>query len=295
MALQILAYGGQKPVSFQRAVPQSPGFVALGNPLDQEQAAQDFFALLNVTSLEEARQVDSAAVIEANARQIGYAPYLSAIYNIIVDGDFVPAPPALLLADGRHAKDIQVMVGHNANEAPTFAPPFVRDDASLRSWVATNYPGVPESFVDALLVVYPAIYDGTYPYSSGLERTFLIIAEWIFTCSTNFINKAFDNQTYAYQFQVPPAFHGQDVQYTYYNGQGDDLANGLIAEVAEIQQAYLTNFIQYGNPNGPGLYPFPMQNGNASLNAWNATGVHIQKDPTANNRCLFWEETLSQV
>lgn len=292
----MLAYGGEKPISFQKAIPQSPGFVATGDPIALEEATQAFFALLNVSSLEEARQVDTATIVAVNAQQVGMAPYTTAIWNVVVDGDFLPAQPALLLAEGRHAKDVQIMVGHNANEAPTFSPPFVSDDASLKSYITTIYPRVPVEFIDDLVTnIYPAVYDGTYPYRNGLERTFLIVSEWIFTCSTNFINKAFDNQTHAYEFQVPPAFHGQDVRYTFYEGQGDDLANGLVAAVAEVHQAYITNFIQFGDPNGPGLYPFPIQDGNASLNAWNVTGVKIERDPTVNSRCLFWQDTLASI
>ncbi len=38
-----------------------------------------------------------------------------------------------------------------------------------------------------------------------------IIQESSFVCNNFYLNTAFGNQTYAYEFQVPPAFHGFDV------------------------------------------------------------------------------------
>lgn len=291
--MQITAYGGEKPVAFHRAVPQSPGSAASSSLEEQEARTLGFFSALNVTSLEEARQLDSAAVIAGNQRQIGAAPYGSGIYGPVVDGDFLPDTPNNLLASGAHAQDIGIMVGHQANEGPAFSPPYVQTDEDLRAYIANTYPGAPDEIVDYIvLVLYPAVYDGTYPYTSGLERTVLIISDLYFTCNTNAVNKAFENQTYAYEFQVPPPIHGLDVPYTFYDGQGDDLANGTVAAVAEVHQAYITNFIQSGDPNGPGLYPFPMQGSNASMNAWNVTGVQTLRDPTVNQRCVFWESAF---
>lgn len=291
MEHQITAYGGKKPVSFQKAIPQSPGFLPIRAPEVSENTTQAFFAFANVSSLEEARQLDSAAVIAANTLQVGAASYGTFVYNPTVDGDFVPDLPGVLLAEGAHAKDIEILTGHQANEAPSFSPPFVQSNEELRAYLGVAYPYAPASDLDYMVdELYPDVYDGTYPYTNIRERLFLLIAESVFTCNTNYINKAFDNKTYAYEFQVPPAFHGQDVRYTFYQGQGDDLQNGLVAAIAEIQQAYITNFVMTGDPNGPGLAPFPMQGANASMNAWNVTGVKTERDPTVNDRCAWLQQ-----
>jgi carboxylesterase type B len=183
------------------------------------------------------------------------------------------------------------MVGHNTNEAPFFTRPDLLSNTDLAAFIKTTYIGATQSTVDYVLnTLYPAVYDGTYPWRSPLERTFNLVSDSSFVCNTNYLNKAFNNQTYAYEFQVPPAFHGFDVPYTFYNGQGTNLSTGLIAPVAEGMQAYITNFVQTGNPNGPGVPPFPIQGKNASMNGLNVTGFTPQIDPTVNVRCTWWQK-----
>jgi acetylcholinesterase len=250
--------------------------------------------LLNVSSVAEARQVDSTAVIRANALQIGNAPYGNYFYGPVADGVFVPELPALLLNAGAHVKDIGVLVGHNTNEGPYFTPPFIQTNAELVAYLRQSYPTIPQSSLDYITnVLYPPIYDGTYGYRSITERVIFIITETIFTCNTNYINKAFNNQTYAYEFEVPPAFHGFDIQYTFYNGQGSDASAGLFAPIAEALQAYITNFVKYGNPNGPGVPNFPMQGMNANMNGLNVTGITTKRDPTVNPRCAWFQKSLT--
>jgi carboxylesterase type B len=290
---QITAFGGQKNVSFQQAIPQSPGFVPVASQFTQENTTQTFLSLLNVTSIEEARNMSSAAVIRANTLQVGASPYGGFTYGPVVDGIFAPQLPGLLLNSGQFAKNVKVMVGHNSQESPPFTPPNVRDDTELEAFLRLTYPGMPPTTLSYIIdTLYPAIYNGSQPYTTPLARTFLIIQESVFTCNTNYINKAFNNQTYAYEFQVPPAFHGRDIQYTYYNGQGTNLSVGLIAPVAQALQAYIVNFAMTGNPNGPGVPMFSMQGKNASMQAINATYIVPQVDDTANVRCAWWQKAL---
>lgn len=288
MEHQVTAYGGRGPALFRRAIIQSPGFPPAAPQEYQEGVAQKFLSLLNVSSIEEARQLDSAVLIAANALQVAKAEYGATVYGPVVDGVFVPEPPSVLLATGRHARNIQIVAGHQANEAPGFTPPYIRSTADLRNYIQQHYIRINSSTLDYVVgVLYPEVYDGTYPYANCLERAFLLIAESVFTCNTNFLNKAFNNQSYAYEFQLPPALHGQDVRYTFYNGEA-----GVVVPIAEIQQGYITNFVMTGNPNGAGLPPFPMQDTNTSMNAWNITGVKTVRDDTANERCIWWQQGL---
>jgi carboxylesterase type B len=289
---QITAYGGQRPVSFQRAISQSPGYGPTPSVYHQETLFQQFLTLANVSSVEEARQLNSSAVIGANQKQMA----AGVSYNPTVDGIFVPALPALLLNAGAFAKDVQVMVGHNANEAPGFTPPKTGANYSseeIALFLPATFVGIQDAVVDTIIEdVYPEIYDGSQPYRDSLHRVMLLISDSGFTCNTYYLNKAFKNLTYAYEFQVPPALHGQDVRYTFYDGGGDNPSQGLIAAIAEVHQAYIVNFALSGNPNGPDLPVFPMQGNNASMNAWNATAVKTERDDTVNERCRWWQKSL---
>lgn len=117
---QITAYGGNNgSVPFAQAVPQSPGFIPLVSNQQQEQVLNDFLGLANVSTVEEARQLSFAQLVIANTIQVGLAPYGNFIYGPTVDGAFAPATPGELLLHGNFAKDVKVMVGHNAQEVST--------------------------------------------------------------------------------------------------------------------------------------------------------------------------------
>jgi carboxylesterase type B len=114
---QITAYGGNKGrVPFAQAIPQSPGFVPVASSHQQEKTFQDYLTLLNVSSIEEARNLSTAKLQLANAITVGLASYGGFTYGPVVDGDFTPALPGQLLARGQFDKNVKVMVGHNANE-----------------------------------------------------------------------------------------------------------------------------------------------------------------------------------
>jgi len=288
---QITAYGGQQPVPFAQAIPQSGGWFPIASNFVQENTTQTFLALLNVTSIEAARQLSSQAVIRANALQVALSNYGSFTYGPVVDGSFVPALPPLLLNQGAFAKNLNIMVGHNADEGPLFTPPYVTNDTALLAFIKQSYPTIQTSVAEYIIkTLYPAVYDGTYPYTSGLSRTIFIVSESIFTCNTNYLDRAYGNQTYAYEFSVPPAEHGYDIAYTFYDGiPGPE---PVVPQVAEAMQQYITDFAQTGAPNGPGVPQFNTY-GNGSIEEnLNVTGFKPMRDPTANARCLWWQKAL---
>ena len=113
---QMTAYGGQSPAPVEQAIIQSPGFFPLVSNHQQEQIFNDFLSLLHVNTIDEARQLPFSALQKANVKQVGASAYGLYTYGPAVDGDFVTALPGELLLHGQFAKDIKVMVGHNANE-----------------------------------------------------------------------------------------------------------------------------------------------------------------------------------
>jgi cholinesterase len=138
----------------------------------------------------------------------------------------------------------------------------------------------------------PAKYDGTQSYTTPLGRGFLIVQELVFACNTYYLNTAFDNQTYAYEFQIAPGFHAYDVPYTFDNGSPTNVSAGFYAPVAAELQGYLTNFAMTGNPNGPGLTYFPRWGTNGTVNGLNWNATTQQKDDTDNVRCAWWQKGL---
>lgn len=289
---QITAYGGTVPAPFQQAIPQSPGFSPIPSNFYQEEIFQQFLNVLNVKTIEEARQLPSSVLIAANAAQVGLrSMYGSYTYGPVVDGSFVPGLPGKLLLQGAFDKSVRVMVGHNSDEGVYFADARVTDDTALAAFIRRSFPGIQDSVVNYVVkTLYPAVYDGSQPYSNGLDRTILIISELIFTCNTNYLARAYGNNTYNYQFSVPPGLHGFDVPYTFYNGVSADPT--FNATVAMALQDYLTSFAQNGEPSGEGFPSFPLYGPSSTEINLNITGINPIKDPTANPRCLFWQKAL---
>lgn len=112
-----------------------------------------------------------------------------------------------------------------------------------------------------------------------------------FTCNTFYLDKAYFNQTYSYFFAVPPALHGQDIAYTYYNGRDPDVLN---VQIAIALQEYITSFAQDSNPNEQGVPFFPLYGDDATVQVLNITGVSQMMDDAANERCNWWQKALYQ-
>ena len=287
---QITAYAGLKPVPFQQAIPQSPGFLPTTSNNVQETVYTDFLSYLGVSSLAEARSLPADQVIAANALQVYNAqPYGTFVYNPVVDGIFVPTLPGISFLQGNFAKDVNVMVGHNTNEGPLFTDPRNTNNDALVAGVRSIFPGI----TDAVLLyiataLYPEDYSGTtLPYTTPFQRAAFIETELIFTCNTFYMDTAYQNRTYAYQFSVPPALHGQDIPYTFYNGGSVPLP-----QIAQALQTYITDFAIKGDPNGPGVPGFQTWGPSANEENLNVTGIMMQIDPTANERCRWWQKAL---
>lgn len=291
---QMTAYGGLKgKVPFQKAIPQSPGWSPVQSNVQTENTYQKFLRLTNSKSLADLRALSSEAIMRANAQQIAYDPtYGGYVYGPVVDGNFVPAQPGQLLAQGRFDKSVQVMAGHNANEGQYFTPPYIQTNEGLVAQLKSAFPFTPQQSIDYITqTLYPPVFNGSYPYRDQYSRARLIIAEGIFTCNTRYLATAQGNQTYNYLFAVPPAFHGQDVAYTYYTGGA---LSGLLTNrtVAVALQQFITSFAEVGKPAAAGVQSFPIYGADANLLRLNVTGIDVIRDSNANARCAWWQKAL---
>ncbi|KAI9829586.1 MAG: hypothetical protein M1819_006091 [Sarea resinae] len=288
---QITAYGGNKgAVPFQQALPQSPGFNQVPGSLQQETVFQTFLSLLNVSSIQEARQLPSATLITANIEQVGLASsYGMFTYGPVVDGDFVPGLPGKLLLQGSFNKNLTIMVGHNSDEGLLFTDPAATNDSSFAAYIQANFPDMSPSILQYVTgTLYPSVFNGTYGYTDQYSRAALAVSEAIFTCNTYYLDRAFDNRTYAYIFSVPPGIHGSDTKYTYRNGK----TSGVNGTIALALQDYITSFAETGSPNRAGVPRFDLFGNGSQTMDLNITGIRETIDPAANARCLWWQKAL---
>ena len=149
----------------------------------QEKVFDSFLALLNVSSLQEARKLPSSALITANLMQVGLqSDYGFFTYGPVVDGAFTPALPGKLLLQGSFDKSLNVMVGHNADEGLLFSNPAITNDSAFAGDLLVAFPDINPSVQTYIEeVLYPAIYDGSYGYKDEIGRIDLVISESTFT------------------------------------------------------------------------------------------------------------------
>lgn len=293
------AYGGLVPAPFAQAIPQSPGFLPIVSNRAMEDTFNTFLKLANVSTIEQARQLSTTALITANAIQIANASYGTFVYGPVVDGSFVPALPGKLLLQGSFDKKVRVMVGHNADEGLIFTNPFVNNETSFVAFLEQLTPTATAAtiaYVDQVL--YPPVYDGTYGYTNEYGRSALLTSEVSFTCNAYYLDTAYGNTTYAYFFTVPPAIHGEDIAFTYYNNNGPTISEDgftLNATVAVALQDYLTTYAEFGRPSSPdvtGAPAFTMYGPNATVEDLGNTSITRVMDPAANARCAWWQKAL---
>ncbi|KAF1843649.1 carboxylesterase family protein-like protein [Cucurbitaria berberidis CBS 394.84] len=291
---QITAYGGLKgKVPFQQAVPQSPGWQPAQSNLQQEDTYRKLLNLTNSSSLAELRALPSEDIMRANFQQVTYdAEWGSFIYGPVVDGNFVPQQPGQLLAQGRFDQDVRILVGHNANEGTYFTPPSIKSEETLVTQLRSAYPYAPQHSIDTITKdLYPAVFDGSYGYRNQFSRANLIISESVFTCNTNYLSTGFKNETYSYLFAVPPAFHGFDVPYTYYDGGALSLSV-MNRTIAIALQQFIASFAENGAPEAGGITQFNMYGPDARVLKLNVTGIEDVRDSNANARCAWWQKAL---
>ena len=116
------------------------------------------------------------------------------------------------------------------------------------------------------------------------------------SCNTDYLNRAYGGKTYAYRFSVPPALHGQDIFYTFYNGPNSSEAASLLGNpdqsIAEALQKYIVSFTATGVPSSKNLPVFPQWGHDKNLLDLNVTGINVVKDDTANSRCAWWQKAI---
>ena len=252
---------------------------------------------MDVSTLAEARTLPSLNLMQANIIQVAAAPYGSYIYGPVVDGSFVPESAPMLLVLGQFDHNMEIMVGHNADEGLMFTDPKTTTDDAFNSLVSSLFP-TDESVASYIEnTIYPPIFNGSMPYTDDFDRASLLIGEVVLTCNTFYLDTAYLNETYAYIFSVPPALHGGDVAYTFYVGpygsQYDSVS--LNTTVAAVLQDYITSFAVNGQPS-TGVQDVPSF-GKYGLNAMvsnlSSTGITRITDNVANSRCTWWQHWLA--
>jgi carboxylesterase type B len=290
----ITAYGGSKGAPpFSQAIVQSPGYV----PRPYASQAEDSYAILldaaNVTSLEELIDLDTTTLQTANKLSQSSDFYGVFQFGIAPDGDYVPELPEKLLASGQYHQDIKVMVAHNTFEGQRYTDPAATNSSAFDEYMALYFPKAAKDTLTALATdVYPAVYDGSYPWTTPFARLLTAVSEFTFVCHARFLGAALgpalDRDSYSYLFSVPPGTHTLDVYFSYFVNSTSTVTNET---VARYMQEYFTSFAAAGDPNARGALPvFLVYGANFTDLNLNQTFIDVVTDPAANSRCDWWQE-----
>ncbi|KAI0131822.1 Alpha/Beta hydrolase protein [Xylariales sp. AK1849] len=296
----ITAYGALKPnekTPFSQAIIQSPGLLPVIGNYEPEVFYREFLDALNVSTLADARKVSSQALIRANDKVVATSTFGKFKFGPTIDGRVLPDLPGKILASGGYEHDLNIMVGHCPNEGHQFTPDIDTDE-EFRSFLESFFPVANLEVLNYISgELYPPIYDGTYPYYDMRGRLDLLYSEFVFTCHTNHLARAYSNKTYHYQYNNSLGLHTDDLGPTFMNGNEswawDEIGN---TTAASILQEYITAFAVTRSPNDAGQVKgvpnFPMYGRDSVLMDFGVSDIKVAKDPTANSRCDWWQRGL---
>ena len=214
----------------------------------------------------------------------------------MADNHYVPELPSTLFQQGRFDHTVAAMTGHNQDEGSRFVPnTLVTSESSYEAFLKSLIRPLssnPTALYQLTQRLYPPVFDGSQGYITQTQRNNLTIADATIICSARSMDQAsFIPSTYAYVFSVPPALHGGDLPYTFYDfGDISDINTTL----AEIMQRYILRFVETGQPNAPTLPVFPAARPGMTVQNLGSEGVGPALDeggiPQLRERCQFWQE-----
>ena len=287
---QLTAFGGRDgPPPFRRAIVQSPGAFPFG-PEYQEQSYTNFLAQLNVSSLDEARQMPSEKIIAANVAVSRDLPYGTIAFGPVPDGYLLPGSASRLLAQGYFYHDVDVLTTHTANEGLLFTDPRINDTRTYGSFLRRLVPNLSvKAFNYISQTLYPSTFNGTEPYRTPLQRAALTTTEAAFACYTEYVNRAYGDRAYKYEFAVPNAIHTSDLLYTFWDGNRSSVP---FPDTARAIQEYVLSFAIGGKPTATRFPTLENYAKGAQIVTLNGTSAGVMRDPLANPRCSWWQKGL---
>jgi para-nitrobenzyl esterase len=264
MAVSMLAASPETKGLFHRAICMSGGSFApiqtsneagagMGIPALTlaESRGEAFIKKLGAADIKAARALNAEAIQKSTAGGMGGGGF-----RPVADGYIVPNDLYSLYQAGRF-NDTPILVGNTSDEAASFGSRNVTS-AEFEKQIKSQYG----THADAILNVYAHSTDAEATKASrGVmrESTFAWNTwTWARLQSQKGKGKAFE-----YFFDYHPnsadgAGHGSDVPYAFQTlggRQGESKPEDT--KLSEMISSYWVNFAKSGNPNGPGIPPWP--------------------------------------
>jgi para-nitrobenzyl esterase len=249
---------------FTRAIGESGAMFATPSrsPAPLAKAEADgiaFMRKVGAANLKELREAPAEAILAA-APGLGYRP--------IVDGRFLPKPPAAIFA-AREQSDVPLMAGWNKDEGFNFT--LLQGEAAKRPYSGLVREIFGERTDDAL-----RFYPGGSPEAEEASARALggdltiIHSTWAWIEAQKAMGRA---EVFRFRFDKAPltpqgwfgkrdsksagAFHAGEILYVFDNLHAFPwLISDADRALAELASSYWVNFVKTGDPNGPNLPPW---------------------------------------
>lgn len=290
---------------FEKAIPQSPAYQPVTNTQQTERYNKTLswassFTNRSITSLSQLEQLPFNVLYDVNAALVASSEYGTFTFGPVVDGRYVPALPGQRLLEGKFDHKISTIASRNADEGKLFTSTSIQNNAAFNDLVRSLLPEASSETITYITThLYPPIFNGSYPYTTQIERGQLITQEFTITCHSYFLANAFAkaeaervSRSWKYIFAVPPGLHSNDVSYTFFNGDTHPQSIGNIVvntTVAGVLQNMIINLAQRATPNGKGVPEFPSY-GDGRVFDLNFTMLgNVFPDPDDNERCKYWQ------
>jgi carboxylesterase type B len=292
VGLQIMAYGGSKPVPFHKAIAQSqvlePGIT--GTFTDDAMARVLNASTCNTTSVDSQATIDclrtlsASDLIKLQTATAGDSYNIGDIWLPTVDGDILPSAPSQLLSEGRFAA-ITTIMGYTEDDTAPFTDIIIKTANETEKFFRDYAPAMSEANLQHLLSLYP-VREFTANPSANLSAEFYrsarILRDILMVCEPLLYGKALTER-------------GQKVYYydqnqTVVDGPLESLGLPGLGVVHTSEFAYMFNNISH----------YDSKQENKYLTTWNQTKLtkslavnDYSYNPTASDQRLAIRETRS--
>ncbi|KAI9641370.1 hypothetical protein NHQ30_010172 [Ciborinia camelliae] len=276
--LQSMAYGGSLGTSlFRNSIVASP-YLPMQYDYDGLKPEESYGKLVdavgcgtrggNGSSFDCLVGTDSFALQNASAYVSASGNYGQWAFLPVTDGKFLTKRPSEQLLAGE-VNGVRILSGHNANEGPGFVPQDINTTAAFTTFTQSLFPQMSNTTLSHLYQTYaiPPTTPGPLFASAGnhgptalnqsvfgigpQQQANNLYAETTFVCPSYWMASAFA-QSWKYEFSVPPAQHGGDLN-AYYAANRTFLGYGTLSPgFRTAVQMIWGRFIVYDDPTLPG-------------------------------------------
>jgi para-nitrobenzyl esterase len=279
IAVSMLAGSPEARGLFHRVISQSGGSFApvrFENEAGQmvpslklaETAGKSFLDELGAADIKGARALSAEKVQNATGSNLGR-------FWPVADGYVLPGNQYEMYQSGRF-NDTPVLIGTNSDEGGLFVRSAVTP-ASFEQQIRAGY----DPHADAILKAYPHATDRE-AFKSAKDIFRETAFSWHTWSWARLQSQKGKNRAYVYYFdrRTPAtpdgANHGADISFVFANpGVFAGPAQPGDTELSNLMQSYWVNFAKTGDPNGPGLPPWP------AFNVTEQKTMFFDKNPSA--------------